>query len=172
MEAFGGGIFTFLVDLVNCTSRQYDVIIVYAEREQTPENFKEFFDSNVKFIKSNYLTRKISPKNDILAIKEIKKILKDEKPDVVHLHSSKAGIIGRIAANGKKCKVIYNPHGFSFLMEDASKIKKKIYWFIEKIVRKDHCLVDIRYSIMIHHLHLIRAILKSLILMDLAMMNC
>lgn len=141
VEAFGGGIFTFLVDLVNSTSQQFEVVIVYAEREQTPENFKEYFDSNVKFIKSNYLTRKISLKNDILAIKEIKKILKDEKPDVVHLHSSKAGIIGRIAANSKKCKVIYNPHGFSFLMRDASETKRKIYWLIEKMATLRKCTV-------------------------------
>ena len=69
------------------------------------------------------------------------RILKEEKPDVVHLHSSKAGIIGRIAANSKMSKVIYNPHGFSFLMEDASKIKKKIYWFIEKIATLRKCTI-------------------------------
>ena len=134
VEAFGGGIFTFLVDLVNATSDEFDVTILYAIREETPANFKEYFKDNVKFIQSQYMKRDINIKNEFRAIKEVKKIIKEEKPDIIHLHSSKAGITGRMATLGKKIKVLYNPHGFSFLMKNISKMQKNFYWLIEKII--------------------------------------
>lgn len=141
VEAFGGGVFSFLTDLVNYTCDEFEIVIVYAEREQTPKNFKKFFNNNIKFIKSEYLKREINLKNDFKAIKEIRKIIKEEKPDVVHLHSSKAGITGRAAIRSKNIKLIYNPHGFSFLMKNTSKIKRTIYWLIEKIATLRKCTI-------------------------------
>ncbi len=141
VEAFGGGIYTFLEDLINSTSDEFEIVIIYAEREQTPKNFEMNFNKNIKFIKSKYLQRSINFRKDIKAIKEINKIVKEEKPDIVHLHSSKAGIIGRIAVNNKNIKLLYNPHGFSFLMRNTSKIKRIIYWFIEKIAALKNCTI-------------------------------
>lgn len=57
------------------------------------------------------------------------------RPDIIHLHSSFAGVIGRICLIFLypfiRPKVIYCPHAFSFLMETSS-AKKRIYVFIEK----------------------------------------
>src|SRR5690606_9712262 len=59
------------------------------------------------------------------------------KPDIIHLHSSKAGVLGRIASIlFPKVKVFYTPHGYAFTREDISKFKKKLYWNIEKYVTK------------------------------------
>ncbi|MBR2290661.1 MAG: glycosyltransferase [Clostridia bacterium] len=132
VESFGGGVFSFLVDLVGNLSTDYDIVIAYGKRAQTPENFKEYFPENVKFIEIKNFTRSIGIK-DIKAFFEIKKIIKEEKPDIVHLHSSKAGFLGKFATNTKRVKVLYNPHGFSFLMQDVSKFKQKIYFLAEKI---------------------------------------
>lgn len=44
------------------------------------------------------------------------------KPDVIHLHSSKAGVIGRVAFNGE-IPMFYTPHGYSFLMENYKPMK-------------------------------------------------
>lgn len=60
----------------------------------------------------------------------IRKIIKKEKPDILFLHSTFAGVIGRLASIGYKCKVIYNPHGWSFKMKITFS-KKIIYAFIE-----------------------------------------
>ncbi len=134
VEAFGGGVFTVLNDLINGTSDDYEIVVAYSLRAQTPKNFREFFDSKVKFIEVKNFTRSINPKKDIKALKEIKRIVKEEKPDIVHLHSSKAGVLGRLAVNGNKIRMFYNPHGFSFLKQDDSKLKRCIYWMIEKII--------------------------------------
>ena len=71
----------------------------------------------------------------------IKIVEAEEKPDIIHLHSSKAGFLGRFATNTKKCKMFYNPHGFSFLMKKNSAIKRTIYWILEKIGGLRNCTV-------------------------------
>lgn len=133
VESFGSGVFSFLVDLVNGTDEEFDITIAYGVREETLENFRDYFSNNVKFIKVENFTRSINPKKDFKALNEIRKIVKEEKPVIVHLHSSKAGILGRLAVNGNKIKAFYNPHGFSFLKKDDSKLKRMIYWTIEKV---------------------------------------
>lgn len=130
-ESFGGGVFSFLVDLVKKTANDYDVVIAYGKREQTPTNFKQFFPKNVRFIEVKNFTRSIGVK-DIKAFFEIKNIVNNEKPDIVHLHSSKAGFLGRLAINTKNIKTLYTPHGFAFLMKNVSPLKKKFYFVAEK----------------------------------------
>ena len=132
VEAFGGGVFSVLVDLINSTSEEFEIVVAYSKRPQTPENFESYFSKNVKFIEVKNFARSINLKKDIKAFFELKKIIKSQKPDIIHLHSSKAGFLGRFVANGKKIKMLYNPHGFSFLMQDCSRIKRKIYWIIKK----------------------------------------
>lgn len=141
VESFGSGVFTFLVDLVNGTSEEFEITIAYGLRSETLENFKEYFKDNVKFIQVENFTRSINPIKDLKALIEVKKIIKNVNPDIIHLHSSKAGFIGRFAANGRKTKVMYNPHGFSFLMKNSSKLKRLIYWCIEKIASLRKCTV-------------------------------
>lgn len=141
VESFGSGVFSFLVDLINSTDKEFDITVAYGVRSETLDNFKEYFSDRVKFIKVESFTRSISLVKDFKALIEVKKIIKEEKPDIIHLHSSKAGIIGRFAANGKKVKMFYNPHGFSFLMQNSSKIKRLMYWGIEKVGALRKCTI-------------------------------
>lgn len=133
VEAFGGGVFTVLCDLINGTSEEYEIVVAYSLRPQTPKNFKVYFKNNIRFIEVRNFTRSINCKKDVKALREIRKIVKEERPDIVHLHSSKAGILGRIGIHNEKIKMFYNPHGFSFLKMDDSKLKRFIYKTIEKI---------------------------------------
>lgn len=141
VEAFGGGIFSFLSDLINDTSEEFEIVIAYSKRNQTPYNFNTYFNGNVKFIEVNNFTRKISIIRDVKAFFEIRNIIKEEKPQIIHLHSSKAGFIGRFATVGEKIEMLYNPHGFSFLMQNASKLKRILYWWIEKISTIRKCTI-------------------------------
>ena len=132
VEAFGGGVYEIIKDLSNNLSDKYEIIIEYEERKELPKNFKEEFNQSIKFVEVSNFTRSIKPIKDIKALKEINKIIKDEKPDIIQLHSSKAGILGRLARK-YKAKLFYVPHGFAFLKQDDNIIKRKIYWMIEKI---------------------------------------
>ena len=141
VESFGSGVFSFLVDLVNKTDDEFEITIAYGRRKETLDNFKDYFSDRVNFIEVKAFTRSINPIKDLKALFEVKRIVKDINPDVIHLHSSKAGFIGRFAVNGKKIKMLYNPHGFSFLMKNSSKIKRLLYWLLEKVGALRKCTV-------------------------------
>lgn len=132
VEAMGGGVFTYIVDLANELSREYVVYVAYGTRKQTPKDFKRYFNGDVKLIEVKNFTRSINFRRDISAFWEIKKIYRDINPDMVHVHSSKAGVLGRLAFS-KKTPVFYTPHGYSFLMSGIRKDKRFIYKLIEKV---------------------------------------
>jgi glycosyltransferase involved in cell wall biosynthesis len=140
VEAMGGGVFTYLVDLANLLSKDYDIYIAYATRTQTPHNYKEYFNENIKLIKVNNFNREVNLIKDIKAFLEIRKIANTINPDIIHLHSSKAGAIGRMAFNCKKRKIFYTPHGYSFLIDNCGQVKRKIYKLIESILGKKYCI--------------------------------
>lgn len=61
------------------------------------------------------LVRRTNPVKDIIALIKIKKLIQMGKFDIVHTHSSKAGILGRIAARIAKTPVIiHTAHGWNF----------------------------------------------------------
>ena len=61
--------------------------------------------NGVRTIAVPSLVRRIDPIKDIRAFYELIKIIRQEKPDIVHTHTSKAGILGRLAA-----KIIKTPY--------------------------------------------------------------
>ncbi|QCX34369.1 glycosyltransferase [Caloramator sp. E03] len=134
VESFGGGVYYFLRELCNGLADEFELVIIYSERKETPKNFKKDFNPKIKFIKVN-MCRGFNPYINIQSFFQIKKFLKKEDPDIIHLHSSKAGFLGRLACyfNGFNMEnVYYNPHGFSFLQQNESKIKRKLYLYLEK----------------------------------------
>ena len=61
------------------------------------------------------LVRPVHPLNDFSALRKLEKILREQKPDIVHTHSGKAGILGRFAAKRAGVPVIiHHIHGPSF----------------------------------------------------------
>lgn len=138
VEAMGGGVFTYIVDLANELVDSYDMYIAYAVRKQTPKNYKEYFDKRVHLIEVKNFERAINPVKDIAAFLEVKRIAAGVKPDVIHLHSSKAGVIGRMAFDGK-VPMFYTPHGYSFLMENYKPMKRRMFKLIESVCAKRNC---------------------------------
>ena len=107
-------------------NKKFENILVCSQdfKEEDYKNLADFFEQ----IEMN---RAIG-KNDLRAIKEIRKLIKKYKPDIVYAHSSKAGAVARIADIGLKNYCIYNPHGWAFNMRCSEK-KKTMYTAIEKI---------------------------------------
>ncbi|HAF94926.1 MAG: hypothetical protein A2021_07935 [Elusimicrobia bacterium GWF2_52_66] len=78
------------------------------------------------------LRREINPFGDIAAFFGLYRLLKKEKPDVAHTHSSKAGILGRLAARLAGVPVIvHTVHGFGF-NNRQNLLKRKLFVFLEK----------------------------------------
>ena len=63
------------------------------------------------------MRRAPSPFHDLAAIVRLRRLIRHLRPAVVHLHSTKAGLVGRIAAIGTGVRVLYSPHCFAFEMD-------------------------------------------------------
>lgn len=132
-EAMGGGVFTFLVGLCNELVDYYDIYVAYGVRTQTPDDFRKYFDDRVHLIRVRNFERSIDPRHDLGAFRELRRIADKVKPDLIHLHSSKAGVLGRWAFNGRKIPLFYTPHGYSFLMSNYNVPKRFSYKMVEKL---------------------------------------
>lgn len=150
VEAMGGGVFTYIVDLANQLVKEYEMYIAYAVRSQTPINYKEYFDNRIHLIEVKNFTRKINFIKDVKAFYEIQEIAEDIQPDIIHLHSSKAGALGRWAFNGHRISVYYTPHGYSFLMSNYNILKRWIFHAIEAVSAK-RCCTTISCSVGEHY---------------------
>ncbi len=134
-EAFGGGVFTYVSQLCNDMVDDFDIYLAYSLRPQTPKNYKDFLDKRVHLIEmKNVGVRGLTNiKSDIAAIKELRQIEKEVQPEVIHLHSSIAGGLGRFAYKGKNNTVVYTPHGYAHILMGPGK-KSKVYKFAEKVL--------------------------------------
>lgn len=140
-EAFGGGVFTYVTQLCNDMCDDFDIYLAYALRPQTPKNYKSFLDPRVHLIKvknwnGSSITNLI---NDQRVVKELRKIEDSVKPDIIHLHSSIAGGIGRIAFAGRGSKLVYTPHGYAHVLMGAG-VRSKIYESVERKLGKKDCI--------------------------------
>ena len=131
-----GGAQKYIFNLAtNLDKDKYDVLVLAGEGND--ELFNRLKESEVDYIKLDSLKRAISLKQDFKAFNEIYKILKKEKPDVIHLNSSKISILGSLAAKRyntfrrDKAKVIYTVHGWVF-NEPLSPFKQRMYFYLEK----------------------------------------
>lgn len=104
-------------------------VLVGSEDPEFPEMLKEL---NIPCRIVNNLVRNIDPKKDFKAYKEIRQIMQEIKPDLVTLHSSKAGILGRLAVYFEKIPSTFTVHGWVFT-NGENKIKQIIYRNIERI---------------------------------------
>lgn len=139
VEAMGGGVFTYIVQLANQLANSYEVYLAYAVRPETPEDYHSYFAANIRLTEVKNFTRSPNPLKDIKALLEMREIAKAVEPDIIHLHSTKAGILGRWGYNGKRYQLYYTPHGYSFLMTDHSSLKRFLYYQAEVISSKRLC---------------------------------
>jgi len=91
---------------------------------------------------SPFLDRPINPIKDILVFFEIYSFIKINNIDIVHTHSSKAGIIGRLAAALAGCKMImHTVHGWSFYAAQHGGLRS-FYIILERVcARFSHRLI-------------------------------
>lgn len=140
-----GGVQEYLyMFLKNFNDENYENYLVVSQDYEN--NIKKFID----YVKDIYIVpmqRDIQLKFDLKSIKEIRKVLKKIKPDIVYLHSSKAGALGRIALLFNfKVKILYNAHGWYFNAQISNK-KKKIFALIERILAiKTNKIINISKS--------------------------
>jgi len=79
-----------------------------------------------------HMSREITPLRDFVSLVKMIRLLLREKPDIVHTHTPKAGIIGMLAAF--ICRVPYRLHTVAGLpVMEAKGMKKSLLFFIERL---------------------------------------
>jgi glycosyltransferase involved in cell wall biosynthesis len=72
-----------------------------------------------------HLRQPISPSNDLLALGEMKSLIKRESPDLIHAHTSKAGLLGRLAGWLTGTPTVFTAHTWSFA-DGISPLQRRI----------------------------------------------
>lgn len=102
-----GGAQSVVINLANQLCKEHEVIVASGEGDG---KMWDMLSPEVIKHQCRYLQRAISLTKDPLALLELIRINAEYKPDVIHLHSSKAGLLGRIAFPSSK--IVYTVHGF------------------------------------------------------------
>ena len=123
-----GGVDRFLQMLFkNIDHKVFYTILVCSQNYDT-EEYKTITDKVMQID----MAHDFSIERDVKSIKRIKMLIKENDPDIVFAHSSKAGALLR-ASNFKMDNIsVYNPHGWAFNM-NTSFFNKAIYSLAEKI---------------------------------------
>ncbi|MFH6934088.1 glycosyltransferase [Flavobacterium sp. FlaQc-30] len=140
VEALEGGVYTYFKDLSayfgdEKISENIETTIIYSSNRNgvSTQKVNAEFSKGINLIHLD-MVREISLAKDLKSIVKLTQELKKINPDIIHLHSSKAGVLGRLSSFFlfKKTKLFYSPHGYAFLRTDISNRTKRFYSVIEK----------------------------------------
>ncbi len=129
-----GGAQKYVYTLSKNIPNGMDAIVAVGESNRNQDLQKKLVSNNIEVINLKNLERNISIVKDWKTIVELRKLYKTIKPHIVHLNSSKAGVLGSVASIGlkDKPKIVYTVHGWVF-NEPMGSIRQIIYKFAEKI---------------------------------------
>ncbi len=129
LHSVGGVDVSLRLIVENTDTDRFQNIVIHGLNDTN----SDFIDKNGNKLKDYKISisRNISPFNDILSLINTYKIVKSEKPEIIHAHSAKGGVIGRIVGYLLGITVLYTPQAFSYLSA-CNKIKRNLFLLIEK----------------------------------------
>ena len=126
-EAFNGGVYEVILELINRFPNHQHTILYSSHSWDPKSDTTKFKSENVKIIAwEGSHWRKFW---------QLRDLVESTVPDHIHLHSTIAGIIGRLTPKFRK-KTIYSPHAFAFQKLDVSKISRGIIFIIEYLLQR------------------------------------
>ncbi len=142
-QAEWGGAQRYIFDLAANLVDEFDITVATGIDGDDQELDKRLKDYKIKRFVFKHLRREINPYHDILAIFEIARFLRQNHFDIIHLNSSKAGVIGALANAVNRFfaplrmtkKIIYTAHGWVYL-EPLPFWRRWIYLGMEKIAAR------------------------------------
>lgn len=119
-----------LDELIRLDENKFDKYLICKEEGPLTVEAKKY---GIKCLVVRNLVREISLKNDLKALWSLWQIIKQYKFDIVHTHSSKTGVLGRVAAWLNRTNlIVHTVHGFSFPIA-KNKQQRILFWLMEKI---------------------------------------
>lgn len=129
-----GGVQSFLLRFALwLRERGHEVILVSGEGDWLERACQKY---GLAYRRLAHMQREIRPFADLRAAFELKRVLKDLKPDAIHLNSAKMSIVGAWAAKRARVpRIVYRIGGWTFL-EDVAPLKKALYRELEKLTAR------------------------------------
>ena len=143
-ESLGAGVGHFLsLATRGQVAAGHEVVLTHSIREDTQVGELSAQFAGVRRVVLPMVTE-VSLVQDARSVWHLVRLIRAVQPDVIHLHSSKAGVLGRVAAGvvrmarlaGGRAKVFYSPHGFAFLRQDVSQKKQTLFLWFEQLAAK------------------------------------
>jgi len=108
----------------------------YDEIRAQEKDIQRLEQEGIEFILCPPLVRRTNIIKDLKTFLDIWRIIKKKSPEIVHTHSSKAGLLGRLAAKLARIPiVVHTPHGHVFFGYFGS-FKTKIFIILERFVSR------------------------------------
>jgi glycosyltransferase involved in cell wall biosynthesis len=134
-EAFGGGVQEMVTTLSERLSAAgYPVAIAYGRRPETPADVREQVAPGIDLFSLGWERRTLP--EQARAARRLRRLVRTWRPDVVHLHSSFAGLVGGVALAGLRLPIVYTPHGYSFTMDHQSTARGSAFRLAERLTAK------------------------------------
>ncbi len=106
------------------------------------DEIEDAITTKLPIYRINHLGRRISPINDFKSWLELRSLIKELKPEIIHTHTFKAGLIGRLVAGDHKR--IHTFHGHLFKDQSFSAIEKIIITVTERLLsRRTDLLISV-----------------------------
>jgi len=133
----GGSAENTFLTLKGLDKSRYEVSLIAGPVEDpSQDRRKQIEESGVSYIQVPQLRRNINFFFDFPALLKIRRLLKRDKPDIVHTHTSKAGLLGRLAARLAGIpSIIHTPHGHVFFGYFGA-LKTKMFVLLEKLASR------------------------------------
>jgi glycosyltransferase involved in cell wall biosynthesis len=114
----------------------HEVHVIYSARDETPKNLHALFHSDVVLL--NLQMKGPSLASTLLGLR---RKLVELKPDIVHLHSSFAGFLGRLSTLFclPSTAFLYSPHCISFIRRDIGRMKRYCFAGLELLACVKSC---------------------------------
>ncbi|MFA6428748.1 MAG: glycosyltransferase [Candidatus Buchananbacteria bacterium] len=132
-DEFGGAQYYLLI-LAKNLKDSYNITIAAGDQTTTNGLLNQAEQAGIKIKQLTKLKRQLNFGQDYQALQELISLVKTEQPDIIHLNSTKMGVLGVIAAKlaNSQAKIIFTVHGF-ILNEPLNLGQKIFYWFAELI---------------------------------------
>ena len=142
----GGSQENTLLSCIGQSDAGHDVSLVFGPIEGPEGSMRSDLDAHpaIEAIETPDLRREISPRRDLACRRELERLVRAWRPDVVHTHSSKAGVLGRAAAwSAEVPAVVHTIHGLPFHPYQSG-LRNRIYIATERwAARRCHALVTV-----------------------------
>lgn len=126
-----GGLDVYIRNSITYASGRHEYVIVHGKDDGCYPVYCQ--GKEIKTYPTS-LQRSISFSQDFKALRETIRLIRELKPDVIHCHSAKGGMIGRIAGFITKTPTLYTAHAFSFLCS-GNKGVRFVYRLMERASR-------------------------------------